>query len=280
MCKDVIRGCLLALTMASLARAQGGPPIINSLGMKLVRIEPGEYVAGSPSNDLESERDEQPQHPVRITRPFYLGAFEVTQDQYERVTAENPSWFSAKGGGKKQVAGQDTRQLPVDMVSWEEAIEFCHELSARPDERRFGRVYRLPTEAEWEYACRAGTTTRFAFGPMLHTQQARIAGALSGPSYNQPAKVGGYPPNAWGLYDMHGNVWEWCADFYEFDYYRSAPPDDPRGPAEGTGHVIRGGDCRLPAEAARSANRDFTRASRRDLGNGLRVACDILPPVP
>ncbi|MBV8230594.1 MAG: SUMF1/EgtB/PvdO family nonheme iron enzyme, partial [Planctomycetaceae bacterium] len=150
------------------------PEITNSLGMKLTLIPAGEFLMGSTDSDKEANDDEKPPHRVRITRPFYLGMYEVTQQEYETVMGGNPSWFSAQGGGMDRVAGQDTRRHPVESVSWNDAITFCNKLSEREGLRpyyRFGAGaqsggdrYRMPTEAEWEYACRAGSTTRYSFG--------------------------------------------------------------------------------------------------------------------
>jgi len=236
---------------------------------------------GSADDDAGSDDDERPRHRVRITRSFYLGAYEVTQAEYETIMGTNPSWFSASGPGRKTVEGQDTSLWPVDMASWNDAIEFCRVISQTPAEKTAGRAYRLPTEAEWEYACRAGATTRFNLGDTLRPGEARAQ--LEGPPpaakhLGHPLAVGSFRPNAFGLYDMHGNVWEWCADRYAHDDYRFALADDPRGPAAGTGRVVRGGDWHCEALHCRSANRDFTRATRRNLGTGFRVACDALAP--
>jgi formylglycine-generating enzyme required for sulfatase activity len=273
----------LALT-AALAAISGVVPsfaadaIENSIGMRLVLIPAGRYLAGSPAGAAHADDDERPRHLVEIRRPFYLGAYEVTQAEFERVMGTNPSWYRPGGPGADQVRGQDTRRFPVDMVSFDDMLEFCRRLSALSAERSAGREYRLPTEAEWEYACRAGSATAFHCGPALSPAQANIAAdnqplaALPAATEHGPVPVGSFPPNAFGLYDMHGNVWEGCSDRYAFDYYAHAPAADPQGPAAGTGRVVRGGDWRFPAAFARSANRDFTRASRRDLGNGFRVA--------
>jgi formylglycine-generating enzyme required for sulfatase activity len=254
---------------------EAGPNLTNSVGMRLVRIPAGEFVMGS----LDGEEDERPAQRVVISRPFYLGAFEVAQGEYQRVMGSNPSWFSAEGPGARSVAGQDASHLPVDMVSWEDAAEFCRRLSDLPAEREGGRVYRLPTEAEWEYACRAAATSSFSTGDALAATQATIqsSGVRLAPEQGMPRPVGSFAPNNFGLYDMHGNVWEWCADWYAADTYRYRPTPaiDPRGPPTGTGRVVRGGDWHFDARACRSANRDFTRATRRDLGNGFRVALDF-----
>src|SRR5262249_53695278 len=160
--------------------------ITNSLGMKLARIPAGKFQMGSP--EAEAERDpEEVQHEVAITRPFYLGVSEVTQDQYQQLLGKNPSFFQGKNGG-----GPD---FPVDQVQWADAVAFCAKLSALPEEKKAGRTYRLPTEAEWEYACRAGTKTAFHGGDALSSAQANFngiypfGGAAKGPYLQKTAKV-------------------------------------------------------------------------------------------
>src|SRR5262249_52025779 len=155
------------------------------------------------------------------------------------VMGKNPSHFSAAGGGKERVKGMDTKKLPVERVSWDDAVEFCRRLSALPEEEKAGRVYRLPTEAEAEYACRAGTRRAFHYGDKLSSKQANFdgqyayGGAEKGEYLGRPVAVNskGYEPNEFGLYHMHGNVWEWCLDLYDKDYYASGENEaDPRGP--------------------------------------------------
>ena len=222
----------------------------NSIGMEFVLIPAGELMMGSGQSAAEVARlsstkgqyfaDEHPQHCVQITKPFHMGAHEVTQDQYERVIAKNPAYF--KGS-----------RNPVEKVSWHDAADFCKRLSQRE-----GVFYRLPTEAEWEYACRAGTTTPFYFGNTISTSQANYNGnyfvygdGRKGVSRQKTSAVGSFAANAWGLYDMHGNVWEWCQDWFAKDYYGRSPADDPTGPDTGVSRVLRGGawyynpwDCR------------------------------------
>lgn len=220
------------------------PPgtVVNSVGMKLVPIPAGEFLMGSPEDcpfgDTENEGF---QHLVRITKPFLLGMHQVTQAQYEHVTGENPSFFK----------GPD---LPVEHLSWKQARRFCKLLSALPEERTAGRRYRLPTEAEWEYACRAGTSTTFNTGDTLELHQARFA-TMERTSPKPTVPVGSYPPNAWGLCDMHGNVWEWTSDWFSADYFRESPADDPQGPATGTHHTLRGGSASVQVHECRSAIR-------------------------
>ena len=212
----------------------------NSIGMQLAFVPAGEFMMGSPPTEDGRKSDEE-QHRVRITKPFYLGALEVTQAQYQQVMGTNPSSFK----GTKH---------PVDSVSWDDAVAFCDKLSALAEEKAAGRTYRLPTEAEWEYACRAGTTTRFSFGddPAGLADFAWIAKNASGAS----CPVGQKRPNAWGLCDMHGNVQEWCADWYGRSfYYRASPVDNPTGPDAGSSRVCRGGSWGNAASNCRSAIR-------------------------
>lgn len=263
---------------AALQKSEQTPgELVNSIGMKLALIPAGDFRMGSDASDPDAESDELPKHLVRITRDFHLGVHEVTQSEYEKIMGINPSWFSATGPGKADVKGENTANHPVDMVTWFEAVKFCERLSALPSERSAGRRYRLPTEAEWEYACRAGTTTPFSTGAILSPSDACFRVPRADGSGFDPIKtapVGSYKPNSFGIHDMHGNVWEWCVDWYVADAYRSAPEKDPTGPIMGTGKVIRGGAWNFPASYCRAANRDLTRASRRDTGNGFRVVCE------
>jgi formylglycine-generating enzyme required for sulfatase activity len=211
---------------------------------------------------------------VAITRPFYLGVFPVKQREYLPVMGKNPSLFGPDGGG-----GPD---FPVENVSWTDAVDFCRRLSLGPGEATAGRIYRLPTEAEWEYACRAGTTSPFAFGDTLSSEQANFDGrnpygdVEPGPYLRRTSRVGAYPDNAWGLYDLHGNVWEWCADWYRADYYQESPAEDPPGPAKGQFRVVRGGSWHFYGNECRSAYRGRGSADFR-LSVGFRVA--FTPPL-
>jgi serine/threonine protein kinase/formylglycine-generating enzyme required for sulfatase activity len=198
-----------------------------STGITFVRLEGGEYMMGSAEDDKDAGVDEKPRHKVRI-RPFYIGVFEVTQAQFQDVMKFNPSSFSPGGIGRKQVAGRSTARCPVEGVSWLDAVRFCNALSGREgltpyyqvNEKdvevpaRNGPGYRLPTEAEWEYACRAGTTTRYSFGS---DPSASVAYGWFSENSGGPHPVGDRLPNAFRLYDMHGNVWEWCGDGYATD---------------------------------------------------------------
>lgn len=219
------------------------PPgtVTNSIGMKLVPIPAGEFLMGSPGNDSPGDNNEEFQHRVHIATPFFMGMHEVSQKQYEDVTGENPSQFQ----------GQD---LPVEHLFWKQAAQFCNMLSELPAERQAGRRYRLPTEAEWEYACRAGTATTYNTGDEIHPSLARFSRTIRFVA-KKPAPVGTYHPNAWGLFDMHGNVWEWTADWFSADYFRSSRVDDPLGPSTGTHHTLRGGSASVTADDCRSAIR-------------------------
>jgi uncharacterized protein (TIGR02996 family) len=259
--------------------------LTNALGMPLVAIPAGKFVMGSPPDEERHQASEGPQHPVEITRPFYLGVYQVTQDDYERLMGVNPSHFAAAGSSKEAVRGLDTRRFPVEGVSWHEAVEFCRRLSALPDERQAGRHYRLPTEAEWEYACRAGAPDGFAFhfGPSLSADDANFdsnypyGGAAREPDryLARTAAAGSYRPNAFGLCDMHGNVREWCRDWFDGDYYMHSPAKDPPGPALGRERVLRGGSWFSYGWSCRAANRCCDPPTDRSIYTGFRVAADV-----
>jgi uncharacterized protein (TIGR02996 family) len=257
------------------------PILTNSLGMRLALIGTGRFWMGSPAAEPGRYLDENGRHEVAITRPFYLGACQVTQEQYERLMGQNPSQFTLANAAER-LPGQGTGNLPVERVSWGDAVRFCTLLSEWPEESAAGRVYRLPTEAEWEYACRAGIWgSPFHFGKSLSSTQANFDGeqpygdAPAGPNLRRPAAMGSYRPNAWGLFDMHGNVWEWCADWFDANYYRRSPAIDPPGPEEGDGRVMRGGSWTSPGMNCRSAIRD--RIQPPDIGSsiGFRVALTL-----
>jgi len=228
------------------------PDFTNAIGMKLVLIPAGKFSMGS---KLVTTDD---RHEVEISAPFYMGCYEVTQQEYTAVLHRNPSSYSADGINRASVAHLDNRRFPVESVSWNDAVEFCRRLSALPEEKAAGRVYRLPTEAEWEYACRAGTTTTFHFGERLGLAHANCRTSypenveLKGRP-GRPTPVGSYPPNAFGLYDMHGNIWEWCADWYAT--YPAGPQKDPRGPSTGMFRVVRGGSWSIDSTFCHSAAR-------------------------
>jgi formylglycine-generating enzyme required for sulfatase activity len=232
--------------------------------MKMVLIPAGEFTMGSPDSDSDARSGEKPQHRVRITKPFYLGTTEVTQGQYEKVMGKNPSFVK-----------EPSPDAAVQNVSWNDAQEFCRKLSELAGEKTAGRRYRLPTEAEWEYACRAGSTEKYCYGD----DKSRLGDyAWYEKNFGNSFRylVGQKTPNAWGLYDMHGNVWEWCADWYDSKYYANSPTDDPMGPTEGSFRVFRGGGWSAPAEFCRSADRydcyDQAPLKDRNSSLGLRVA--------
>jgi formylglycine-generating enzyme required for sulfatase activity len=205
--------------------------------MEFVLIPAGEFDMGSPSTERGRDNDEGPVHRVKISKPFYMGKYEVTQEQYYIIAKSKPSKFK-----------QDDR--PVETVSWEQAESFCKKLSKIKE-----GSYRLPTEAEWEYAGRAGCQERFSFGEDPAYSQIGEYAWYSENSNSETHPVGQKKPNSFGLYDIHGNVWEWCSDFYSADYYRRSTTMDPPGPLYGTPHVIRGGGWYRSAIYCRSANR-------------------------
>jgi uncharacterized protein (TIGR02996 family) len=262
------------------------PTLTNSVGVQLALIPAGVFRMGSPDTEAERSEDEGPVHEVTITRPFFLGVYPVTQAEYQRVMGSNPSHFSASGSGEARVQKLDTRRFPVESVSWDDAVEFCRRLSELPEERAAGQVYRLPTEAEWEYSCRGGALSyqTFHFGDSLTSTQANFNGnhpsgqANNGPYLERPTPVGHYgQPNGFGLFDMHGNVWEWCADWYGHDYYRSSPAEDPQGPDSGTGRVLRGGSWLDYGGACRSACGLFNAPAGRARDYGFRIVL-VAPP--
>jgi formylglycine-generating enzyme required for sulfatase activity len=209
---------------------------------------------------LAKEGFDEQQHEVTISKNYYLGVTEVTQGQYEKVMGKNPSWFQ---GNKIQ---GDNSNHPVELVSWEDAIEFCKKLSDLPEEKAAGRVYRLPTEAEWEYACRAGSKTAYSFGES--SESLGDYAWFKGNSNMQTHPVGEKKANAWGLYDMHGNVWEWCSYYGE---YPKGAVSDPVGPREDSSRVPRGGSWGYEAASCRSATRlRYAPSNRGDIG--FRVA--------
>ena len=234
----------------------------SGLGTVLVWCPAGRFTMGSPKDEAERDKDED-QVEVELSRGFWMGEHEVTQEEWRKVMERNPSYFSAAGEGKAKVAGQSTERFPVEQVSWEEAREFCRKLTEQ--ERRAGRIatgweYRLPSEAEWEYACRAGTKSATAYGESLSSKEANFDGNFP---YNGGGKgvylartneVGKYEGNGWGLKDMHGNVREWCEDEYEEKLRGGRDPVVAGGEKTGN-RVIRGGSWDSSGRYCRSANR-------------------------
>ena len=226
----------------------------NNIGMEFVLIPAGEFMMGSKNGD----DDEKPVHRVRISKAFYLGKYEVTQAQWQAVMGDNPSRF--KG---------DT--LPVEQVSWEDVQEFIRRLNTKEG----GSKYRLPTEAEWEYAARAGTTTAYSFGD--NPRQLGEYAWFSENSGNTTHPIGQKKSNKWGLYDMHGNVWEWVQDWYSNDAYKSSPSTavDPKGPPAGSYRVYRGGGWINGAVVCRSALRLYDVVGPRHVPLGLRLLREV-----
>ncbi|MDB4625088.1 formylglycine-generating enzyme family protein [Rubripirellula sp.] len=226
------------------------PESADSIGMEFKLIPAGTFTMG----DASGEDDETP-HEVTLTKPFKMGIHEVTQAQYEQVMGVNPSKF--KGANN-----------PVEMVSWEDAVEFCRRLSELPAEKAVDNVYRLPTEAEWEYACRAGATTKFSFGDDESELEQYDWGYANSGEKTRP--VGSKQPNAWVLYGMHGNVAEWCQDWY--GDYPSGSVTDPTGATSGSFRVYRGGSWLNTAEGCRSAFRYWNLPSGLAFDLGFRVS--------
>ncbi len=235
------------------------------VALELVLIPAGHFDMGSPDDEAGRGSDEGPLHRVRIGRPFYMGRHEVTRAVWEKVTGSNPSYFKGP-------------KLPVEQVSWDDCQGFLKKLNALV--KGPGR-FRLPTEAEWEWACRAGTRTRFCFGDADADLAAHAWYAANSGNTTHPA--GGKQPNAWGLYDCHGNVWEWCSDWY--GKYEANPwpgvfrwQSDPQGPAAGSGRVLRGGSWDVTPVVCRSALRDLGGPSGRDDDVGFRVVLPAAGP--
>ena len=288
--------------------------------LKMILIPAGEFMMGSGKSAeataaffnktygvdaLKADffKDEHPQHRVRITRPFYLGAYHVTRGQFRqfvadtayKTDAEKGKCLGARGWNAEEKSFQfskeytwrnagfeQTDEHPVVNVSWNDAVAFCEWLG-----RREGTTYRLPTEAEWEYACRAGTTTRYYSGddPETLAKVGNVADATAKASrpnlkyaikasdgYVFTSPVGSFQPNGFGLYDMHGNAWQWCADWYAADYYATSPVDDPTGPDAGSNRVLRGGSWLSWPDVSRAAKRDRLTPDFRYVRSGFRVA--------
>ena len=213
--------------------------------MQFVRVSPGEFMMGCSDGDNDCGDEEKPAHRVRITKAFEIGKYEVTQAQWESVMGENYSEF--KGANR-----------PVEHVSWLDAQEFLRRLTSKQD----GYRYRLPTEAEWEFAARAGTTGPYPGEPDEIGWYTETSGAQTHP-------VGQKKPNPWGIHDMSGNVWEWTEDWYDVTYYRSSPAIDPKGAPSGRYHTLRGGSWVDQALNARVSKRDYF-ADAADFHIGFR----------
>lgn len=275
MVKNTVCGLLVALvgltlpsgpspSVADEQTAEGGPAsnernhdFVNSIGMKLMPISAGEFMMGGNVNDSFASKSEFPQHRVKISQSFFMSAYELTDNQYFSVM---PGSVPRGNSGLGPILGR----------SWNQANEFCKKLSALPEERRLGRTYRLPTEAEWEYACRAGTSSIYHFGNDFSSLNEYVHSSYPA------ANVGTKKPNAWGLYDMQGNLTEWCSDWYAEDYYKTSPSADPQGPASGSGRVHRGDP------GGSNSKSTFRSSMRAKLGPdqnyptlGIRVVCEV-----
>ena len=264
-------GCSIVVLIAgSKSDPSSGPPtaseastasrpevVTNSIGMKFVLVPAGSFVMGLP----DEVRNHDPPlsyapHTVQISRPFLLGMVEVTQHQFRRVV---PS--SASGGAVKVAA-----EMPVTNITWKDAERFCSALSALPSERAAGRTYRLPTEAEWEYACRGGRKIPF---------EGRAGGADRAADQSAIRPIGMRKPNEFGLYDMRENAWEWCADWYQTGYYRNAPSHDPQGPESGVARVVRGRQWVFSEFEHCLLTRDPMSPWRSSPLVGFRVVCTV-----
>jgi formylglycine-generating enzyme required for sulfatase activity len=276
--------------------------VSDSTGLELVLIEPGTFQMGSPNNE-SGRRDDEWVHAVQITRQFFIGKYEVTQMQYESVMKSNPSAFRTFTEGNEREPRTDTRRFPVESVTWFDAVEFCNRLSGLDGYAPYyelsgvkhsgksivsadvkvkgGNGFRLPTEAEWEYACRAGTTTPFHFpgsntGRQSNVKATRATGAYgigtTWKDHERTTQVGSYPPNFWGLHEMLGNAGEWVWDWYDKDFYRNSPKQDPTGPETGRHRVLRGGSWLVTEANSRSASRFYHTPDERKNYAGFRVA--------
>ncbi|RLF88388.1 hypothetical protein DRN43_05965 [Thermococci archaeon] len=246
---------------------------IKGTTFRLVLIPPGRFLMGSPESELERYKDESPQHRVIISKPFWLGKYEVTQAQWKAVMGENPSYFESAG-----------KKAPVEKVSWHDCQDLCQKLS-----NASGEKICLPTEAQWEYACRAGTLTPFNLGDNITPEQVNYNGNYPYPGgkrgkYRETTVAVGSLPNAnaWGLYDMHGNVWEWCADSCTWDrnkwIVRTDTYIDGIGDPlceNGPRRIVRGGSCFYIAGLCRCAFRDSKPPSTHDDYGGMRLCIKV-----
>jgi formylglycine-generating enzyme required for sulfatase activity len=261
--------------------------------MELALIPPGSYLQGSPPDEPERRSDEGPQRLVTITEPFYLGIAAVTQAEYEKVMHETPAYLRQSNH-------------PVEAVSWDEAMAFCGRLADLRDEFFARRTYRMPPEAEWEYVCRAGTSTAYGLGELLDATLCNfdgnypLPGAALGPYRRQTCPAISFLANAFGLYQMHGNVWEWCSDWYDAEAYRAEAIDpqrslplrlseaqvslrihspqqiEPQSEQRGWERVLRGGSWVSDGRECRSAQRGRMPPNMRDDDVGFRVVMECL----
>jgi formylglycine-generating enzyme required for sulfatase activity len=270
--------------------------------MVLVVVPPGEFLMGTPPAESGRTPSEGPQHVVKLTSAILVGRYEVTQEEYSQLMGQNPSFSAATGAGRPSVVGQDTARFPVENVSWFDACEFCNRLSRHERLEEFyqvdskqlrgghivqatisihgGRGYRLPTEAEFEYFSRAGTLTPFFFGSVHDGTQGNVMGtrpygtSQAGPFLNRPTTVGSYAPNAFGIFDVDGNVGEWCWDRFDPNYYsrfQKTPARDPLGPDDGSKRVMRSCSSQYEPVYARSGRRHADDPALATGWTGFRV---------
>jgi formylglycine-generating enzyme required for sulfatase activity len=244
--------------LAAAGRADDPPKqFTNAVGMKFVLLPAGSFLMGSTGKEKGRGDDEIP-HKVTFAKGLYVGVHPVTQEQWQAVMGNNPSHFKGE------------KNLPVEQVSWHDCQAFCKKLRDKD-----GKAYRLPTEAEWEYAARAGTTTPYHFGDTLSVEQANYNGNFTygngkpGVYREKTTPVGSFPANAWGLHDMHGNVWQWCQDWH--GGYGNKDAADPQGPKAGKNRILRGGSWGSHPIFCRSANRNFRDPDERTESCGFRV---------
>jgi serine/threonine protein kinase/formylglycine-generating enzyme required for sulfatase activity len=260
----------------------------DGMTLPLVLIPPGRFRMGSAQAEKRFVRqhfgavagdwaDEEVQHEVEMTRPFYLSKFEITQEEYLKLTGKESGEFRANGKQKDKVIGLDTKRFPVENVSWEEAVRFCEILS-----RKVGRKVELPSEAQWEYACRAGTETAYHFGDTLNGTEANCNGTvpymtdIKGNRLERPCEVGSFAANAWGLQDMHGNLFEWCRDSHgPYAGLESTDPARDSPARERTSRILRGGCWSSPAHECRAAARNRGDFEFRSYGIGFRIAVRV-----
>jgi formylglycine-generating enzyme required for sulfatase activity len=223
--------------------------------MEFVLIPAGSFEMGCSEGDGDCEEDEKPRHSVTISQSFYMGKYEVTQGQWKAVMGTNPSYFKNCGDN-----------CPVEQVSWEDAQEYIKKLCEK--ENMEPCKYRLPTEAEWEYSARAGSKTKYYWGESISDAYLWYDGNSGGTTH----PVGQKKPNAWGLYDMSGNVWEWNEDWYDSGYYGKSPSSDPKGAESGSNRVQRGGSWDSNVRYCRSSLRDYSTPAVRYDYLGFRLA--------